>query len=132
MKSASCLRDERGFTLIEAIIAVAVLIVGILAMYSMQLAAINGNSRSNYVTRAFSYASQQIEALSNTDYGDIQSFAGNSTGNLTIAHDNFYTISANVTDDQPMQDLKTVQVNVEYTVRGQNKKVTMDYVIPKS
>ena len=54
---------EKGFTLLEVIVAISVLTIGLLAVASMQVLAIKGNTLSFGVTEATSWASDQMEKL---------------------------------------------------------------------
>jgi prepilin-type N-terminal cleavage/methylation domain-containing protein len=62
--------NEQGFTLIEVIIAMAILSIGILSLYSMQSTAIRGNASANYMTRAATVASETVEQLMDLDFSD--------------------------------------------------------------
>jgi prepilin-type N-terminal cleavage/methylation domain-containing protein len=54
---------EKGFTLLEVIVAISVLTIGLLAVASMQVLAIKGNTLAFGVTEATSWASDQMEKL---------------------------------------------------------------------
>ena len=62
--------DEQGFTLIEILIAITVFAIGILAVGKMQITAIQGNSRANYLTEAATIAQSKMEELISLDYND--------------------------------------------------------------
>jgi len=55
--------NQRGFTLIEALIAVVILVIGIVSLYAMQVGAIHGNARADSVSRLSSWASDRIEGI---------------------------------------------------------------------
>jgi len=61
-------RNEKGFTLIEVIIAIAILSVGLLALASMQVAAIKGNAHANRLTEATTLAQDKVEELISLQY----------------------------------------------------------------
>ena len=61
-------RNERGFSLIEVMVAVCVLSVGLLAVASMQLGSINANAQANGTSEAAALAERQMEALSSLPY----------------------------------------------------------------
>ena len=61
---------EKGFTLIELMIAMVVLGIGILALIQMQVAAMSGNSSANQMTVATTLAQDQIERLKSLSYFD--------------------------------------------------------------
>jgi prepilin-type N-terminal cleavage/methylation domain-containing protein len=62
---------EKGFTLVEVLIAVMVLAVAFLAMYQMQAMAVRGNETANQVTIATMLAQDKMEEIRNTNYDDV-------------------------------------------------------------
>lgn len=72
MNCFSTLHNNRGFTLLEAMIALFVLVVGIFALYSMQITAINGNSRAFRVTTASNWAADKIEEIIKLPYDELK------------------------------------------------------------
>lgn len=82
-----------GFTLIEVIIALAILTIGILSVNAMQTMAIRGNKTASDITRASTWASDQIERIVNMPYDDLVDTNGN--GNIANQDQN----SNNIDDD---------------------------------
>jgi len=56
-------RGDRGFTLIELMIAIALLSFGLLAVASMQIAAMRGNASAMGTTEALAIAQSMVEEL---------------------------------------------------------------------
>ena len=56
-------KNEGGFTLIEVIIAISILSFGLLAVATMQVSAIRGNSVAEWDTEATTWAGDQMENL---------------------------------------------------------------------
>jgi prepilin-type N-terminal cleavage/methylation domain-containing protein len=56
-------KNEKGFTLVEVMVAVAILSFGILAVAAMQNAALLGTNKSNSVTEATTVAVDRMERL---------------------------------------------------------------------
>jgi type IV pilus assembly protein PilV len=54
---------ERGFTLLEVIVAISLFSIGLLAVASMQVSAIRGNTLAGGVTEATSWVSDLMEKL---------------------------------------------------------------------
>jgi len=77
--------NEDGFTLIEALVAMVVLTIGILSIYSMQISAIQGNSKASHVTIASNWAAERIEQIMSTPYDDLLDTDGDGTGQDTVA-----------------------------------------------
>jgi len=72
---------EKGFTLLEVLIAISVFSIGILAVAAMQGSATRGNRLGNELTQATSLAQMQIEELKGADTGDpIDCLVGLPTG----------------------------------------------------
>ncbi len=94
--------SRKGFTLIEVVIALAVLSFGILSMILMQLSGIKGNSTANTITTESNWASDRIEQLLRVDFDDLvdldkngdadgtaQDPDGNGIDEITANGDNF-------------------------------------------
>jgi prepilin-type N-terminal cleavage/methylation domain-containing protein len=60
-----------GFTMIEVMIAMAIFAVGILAVFSMQITAMNQNSAARMQTEATAIAAQQLELLMALPYDNL-------------------------------------------------------------
>ena len=61
---------EKGFTLVEVLVAICVLSFGLLAVASMQLAAIQANSTARELTDALNIAQEKMEELIALPFGD--------------------------------------------------------------
>jgi type IV pilus modification protein PilV len=59
---------EKGFTLIEVLVAIVILTFGLLAVGSMQVSAIRGNFIGGNTSIALSLASEKMEDLLNKDF----------------------------------------------------------------
>jgi prepilin-type N-terminal cleavage/methylation domain-containing protein len=70
--------DQKGFTLIELMIAMAILAVGILAILSMHVASIRGNASAVKYTESHLATQSQIESFIMAGYASISN-AGAST-----------------------------------------------------
>lgn len=148
--------NEAGFTLIEALIAMVVLTIGVFALYSMQIIAIQGNAHSNSISLASNIAAEQVEdiiSLNYIDEGKLRDVNGDGTkqdlnddgvdddgGNFgldnvdgtadyTIAPPNAtYTVFYNVVEEVPMRDTKMVRVIVRDNSRSMNNTVSFQYI----
>lgn len=155
------IHKQKGFTLIEAVVAMGILAVGIFALYSMQVMSIDSNARSQNMTSASNWGADHFEQVLNMDFDDVTDTDGDGTaqdaegdgdatdddgGNFglddwTVATadgtftspDGVYTVFWNVAEDQPMENLKTIRVHVLYEIVGQSqqRRVVMDYVKPE-
>lgn len=86
MNEGTCDRPGRqtgsvngGFTLIEVIIALAILTIGILSVNVMHTASIRGNMTASSITEASTWGSDQVERIFNMPYDDLVDTNGNGT-----------------------------------------------------
>ena len=111
---------EKGFTLLEVIIAVSVLTFGLLAVASMQATAIRGNYLSGNLTGASTLAGDRVEKLLSMGYSDADLDVGDHSNSRDL-----YTISWNVAQNAAFNNTKTVNVTVSWTERGSQKTLVM-------
>jgi len=142
--------NELGFTLIEILIAMVIFTVGILAVAGMQGTTVSNNSKSRGTTDISACATERIEELIRLPWDDADLAAGThsvAAGNLTVASDgidNDYngtiddeanmgplSISWTVTDDQAIDNTKTVVVTVTLIRYNINKTVSITRIIPR-
>lgn len=123
-------KGQRGFTTLELLIAISILMVGLLGVASMQVSGIRGNYFSANTTIGLTLAEEKMEELLALAYnhGDLQdSELGNNsdlTTTATLDHDEtvndpggpFHRIW-NVRDEDTgagWPDMKTITVIVEW------------------
>jgi prepilin-type N-terminal cleavage/methylation domain-containing protein len=112
---------NRGFSLIEVLIAIAVFSIGILAVGSMQLSTSRNNTTGNVMTGATMLAREKIEELKNLDRADLDTADGNDTAGI-------YTREW-VTD--PVAGSSTswkLIVTVKWTQRGPEREVVLQSI----
>ena len=128
------LSDPKGFTIIEVMIAVAILAIGILGIASVQGSAIRSNNLSDNITCALTLAEDKMEELLGLDYNnpELQDvITGNNTDlseieeglidNQEINIDETGRVNAghfrriwNIADDKPIPNNKTITVIVTW------------------
>ena len=68
----SQLSNEKGFTLLEILIAITILSVGLLALAEMTVYVIRSNTVGNKITKATVLAQDKLEKLKNLSYTNAQ------------------------------------------------------------
>jgi type IV pilus assembly protein PilV len=85
----SHLSNQKGFTLLEILIAITILSVGLLALAEMTVYVIRSNAVGNKVTDATVMAQDKLEKLRNLAYSDTQlSNGGDNNDVSTDIHSN--------------------------------------------
>ncbi len=107
--------NNRGFTLIEAIISLAVLSIGILALFAMQTLSIRGNANASRITTLATSGGDEIEQILTQDYEVIKNTDFSPCPSDGIA----YRSKRTVLDDTPVEDIKTIEVVVIKCIDGQ-------------
>jgi prepilin-type N-terminal cleavage/methylation domain-containing protein len=121
-------KKEQGFTLIEVFIAIAVLTFGILAVASMHISAIQGNSFAAHVTEGTTWAQDKLEELMALPYTHADLTAGNHGPQVELSSAWHYTITWNVADDSPEVNTKTVTVTVTCQDKGMTRQTDLTCV----
>ena len=76
-------RDRNGFSLIELLIAMAILALAMLAAATMQFSSVRNNTRGNIVTQATMLAKGKMEELKNT--GDLTTLTNGAENGVNAA-----------------------------------------------
>lgn len=79
-KNIRLVSEQKGFTILEILIAISILTVGLLAVATMQVSAIRGNKLSDDLTIALALSEDKMERLQNIPYNDPD-LADTVTGN---------------------------------------------------
>jgi len=103
---------EKGFTLIEVMIAMAIFAIGILGVAKMQINAISGNAKAREYSEASAFAQGQIESLMSTSFDNIV-LAGNSS----TVNAGGYTVQTTILNQADLDgDLNNDIMNIEIRV----------------
>jgi len=113
---------EAGFTLIEALIAIVVLVFGLVAITNLMIVAASSNSAGNQGSAATTIASEQLELLKAIPFTDPRLNAG---GNLDTNQAGYFRDSdpASGTDYDPRMSVPGVGI---FRVRWQITQIGGD------
>lgn len=135
--SIKLIHQEKGFTLVEIMIALAILAVGLLAAAYMQTRSVNDGTTSNRLTRRVNAAEDQIESLyiqnikPGSDSFDCEDFYRYDSENYPIdgvpCPDNasmpfspYYDMQAQALGGVPLKNLTTIEVTL--TPKGEKNE----------
>jgi type IV pilus assembly protein PilV len=102
------LQKNSGFTLIEAMIAIAIIAIGIFGVMSLVLTVMKGNTLSKRVTTATTIAQDKLEDFKRVGYVDVANVSESNTTDYDIE----YYLEADVAPDNPAPKTKTITIYV--------------------
>ena len=128
------INNEKGFTLIEALVAMVILVIGILSLYTMQTTSVRGNATAFGLTSAATWATERIERLFTEKYDDIKDDAVGETspdGRYTVTWDveHLLTPVPGSPDEAYVKGVKVMVVRKDF---GVEKRVEMQYYKQKT
>ncbi|WP_227765945.1 type IV pilus modification PilV family protein [Zhaonella formicivorans] len=113
------LKEERGFTLVELMIAVIIMSVALIPMFSMFDFAVKSQQQGEMELHALYLSQGKMEELL-ADYYQNKAFL---TPEAKSEQINGYTVSTYI--GVPSGNLQEIQVAVSYTFHGKQKKVSL-------
>jgi len=142
--------NQKGFTLIEVLVAMVIFSFGILAVVNMQYVSTSTNLKSRQMTEGVVAAQSKIEEMRGWSYNDAKLTDSNGDGTLVTAQnsgapgvtietelqttdswdfaDPVFKVGWNVLDDTPYADTKTVRVIVKWTEKSVKQTFFMDMI----
>ena len=111
-------KGEHGYTMVEVLIGMALLLIGLLAVAQMQIMTTITNASANQKTTAITLAQDQLEILRTRPYANIETPPLSDTSGI-------YTRSWVVENNTPATNMKRVTVTVSW--RG--KQVQLQTII---
>ena len=133
---------QKGFSLVEMMVAVCIMAIAFAGLATMEVACINGNAIASNVTMGITLAQDKMEELNSVDYNDPRVDDVNPGNNADLRNDanidfsetdideqgnpgGMYTRIWNIADDTPTDGQKTIVVIVTW----KNHSVTVTSVI---
>ena len=116
-------RNQNGFSLIELLIAMAILALAMLAAATMQFSSVRNNTRGNIVTQATMLAKGKMEELKNTS--DLTTLANGAENgvNATGQAGGIYNLSWTVANLGTTA--RRITVTVQWTRGTQTRQISL-------
>jgi type IV pilus assembly protein PilV len=129
------LNNQQGFTLVEVLVAMTLMVIGIFAVIAMQTVGLQSNSIANQLTVATSLASEAIEDISSSSWKSAGSALTNGTITIDAANNDYrtytyqntgiITVECTPTFNSPIPGMVRLDVTATYFNKGNQKSVTM-------
>jgi prepilin-type N-terminal cleavage/methylation domain-containing protein len=112
MKSVA---NQKGFTLLELLIALAILSVGLLGLAGLHIAAIRGNISGFKFSAASAVVQERLEELKALDAASAVLSSGNHDDGAVIVQGITFNRSYTVSDNTPVKGTSTITFTVTWT-----------------
>ena len=122
-----CLKNPKGYMMIEALVSIAIFAVGFLAVATLVFSATRNNTNGNLLTQANMLARQQMEQLKSTPdittlpTGTFNDGPLDGNGNPGGIYKRTWTIQ----DALGFNTSREIQVTVNWSWRGQDRSIVL-------
>ena len=123
--------DSKGFTLIEALLAMSLLSIAVFGMFSLLPAVMGYNEFAETVSTATTLAQAKVEALKSADWASIAVADPDPSPDLQLDENGntgaggIYTRFTTVAIDPTYSNIKQITVTVSWGWKGDTKNVTL-------
>lgn len=119
---------DQGFSLVDAMVGMAVFAIVALALASQASRTILANHSAKRTTTSAVRASQEVDQMISLRYHDTRI----DDGTFTIPADEGYAISYEVREDDALPNTKSVKMTVTFTEKGGSQRtVSYNYLLPE-
>jgi len=129
-RERSSRNSEAGFTLMEVLIAISILAVGLLAIASMQIAAIKTTGGAKAISAGVMWAEDRMEYLTSLPFTAAPELSLGTGKADPLASPVGFTITYDVAIG-PVANSLLITINVAWTEAGINKSASLTGVKPQ-
>jgi type IV pilus assembly protein PilV len=130
------MKNDQGFTMLELLIAIAILAIGLLGLATLQSTSIQGNRDSKEMTTAVFLAEKKMEELKSSPFNAAPLNIGSSTDsnnpmNGSGTSGGIFNRSWTIQRYLSSNNMKQVTVSVSWAISGKSHSVSLDTVVSK-
>lgn len=135
MARMTTVHGEKGFSLVEVLLGIAIFMIGMLGVAALQISSMTGNAFSGNLTEATYLMMNKVEELMNLKYDNAlltdpnaNGAAGldsQAVGTPAVDHEdpvggrnNIFQVYWNVAENVPMPRCKTIKVFARWSIKG--------------
>jgi prepilin-type N-terminal cleavage/methylation domain-containing protein len=108
------MKNEKGFTLLETLVGMAILAVGLLGLLALQVVAMQGNTSGFLISNATALGEQRVEELKGLSSASPLLAAGNHADGTVTVQGTVYTRSYTIQDDSPVSGVSTITMTITW------------------
>ena len=141
MKLSQIIKQNKGFTITEVMIALAIFSIGFLAYSGLQISATKSNTKSRWLTQAVTCATDRVEQLLDLPYThadldngkhtlpeDADGIDNNSDGRIDEPSESGpLNFNWTVTDNAPLANVKTVNISITWSSPYGQNTMNLEY-----
>jgi prepilin-type N-terminal cleavage/methylation domain-containing protein len=120
--------SQKGSTLIEALVAMAIFAAGASATFSMLMLSLVTARANALDTHAVALATQEREDLRSLVYANIVSRDPYTSASPDVFGGAKFTVHSEVQNDQPAANMKTVTVTVSWNYKGAPRSYSLSTI----
>ena len=113
---------KSGFTLIEVLMSMVILAVGLLAMATMQITAIQANAYAIHLSEATNLVEDILDEYQKMDYDNLID---------EEVYRDIYTAYTSVEDNKPAANMKRITVKARWSSGSRNHEITFGTIVMK-
>jgi prepilin-type N-terminal cleavage/methylation domain-containing protein len=123
-------RLNKGFTLVELLVAIAIIAICVIGLMSLSIAITRNNVRNEIRNKAIEVLTNYVDNVTNQSFGDITvgNFTDTATGKIR-SFSSTYNISGSVTN--PSTDEKDISATISWTYREKIYNYNIETVVTK-
>ncbi len=110
-------QNNRGFTMVEVLMAITIFAIGFLAVSTLVIATTRNNTTGNIITQATMLGRQKIEQLKMTPDSTSLADGGDTHG--------IFTRTWQITNPMGSAAARQLEVTVSWKRRGKNRKIVL-------
>lgn len=123
--------SEKGFSLIECMIAMAIFSIGVLAVIGLQLSSVSGNSGSRKISDALVMAEDQLENFMSLPYNSADLDPALNPHQIDAGgYSMVWTVAMADLDGNGTDDAKRIQLTASHQADA-NRSTAVQYLIPE-
>jgi type IV pilus modification protein PilV len=112
--------DDKGFTLIEALMAIAIISIGLLGLAALQGNALSGNAKAQKQSMAIQLANNKIEAYKNNVWNTTAPPDSETETGTALSPWGIFTRTTDIQLNTPRSGIATIRVRVSWPVQGRD------------